>query len=138
MLTNKNSLHDRNSSSMHSIQVMLGMQQHHQEMMLGVSPMSGSPPPHSKMSDQQCHSTLQNAGMQNQHELGVMFHNPALDSPGGGNGVKRKTDDGMMLQPVVVTSASDGVPITNHVTKKSESKKKNDNNGIKKKKTRYL
>ncbi|XP_077289140.1 homeobox domain-containing protein reversed polarity [Arctopsyche grandis] len=136
MLANKNSLNDRNSSSMHSIQVMLSMQQHHHEMMLGVSPMSGSPPPHSKMSEQQCHSTLQNASMQNQHELGVMFHNPALDSPGGGNGVKRKTDDGVMLQPVVVTSASDGVPITNQVTKKSESKKKNDNNGIKKKKTR--
>lgn len=129
---------DRGSSSMHPIQVMLGMQ-HHQDMMLGVSPMSGSPPPHAKMADQQqCHPSLS----QGQHDL--MFHNPALDSPGSGNGNggsasgKRKTDDGLMLQPVVVTSASEGMPITTQTTKKSESKKKNDNNGIKKKKTRYL
>lgn len=130
-----------NSGGMHPIQVMLGMQ-HHQDMMLGVSPMSGSPPPHPKMSADQCHASLQSGSMQGQHDL--MFHNPALDSPGSGNGNsgngsgKRKTDDGLMLQPVVVTSASEGMPISTQTTKKSESKKKNDNNGIKKKKTRYL
>lgn len=132
MLGGKNHHSDRNPGSMHSIQVMLGMQQHHQDMMLGVSPMSGSPP-HGKMSDSQCHGSLQNS-MQG-HDLNVIFHNPNLDSPNGNISVKRKADEGIMLQPVVV-SGGEGIPMA--TTKKSESKKKGDNNGVKKKKTRYL
>ncbi|CAH1117801.1 unnamed protein product [Phaedon cochleariae] len=105
--------------NVHSIQVMLGLQQHQQEMFAGL----GSP------------QKLEGSPLHHQ-ELGM--YSPGLEGVNGSGGMKRKNEDVVLLQSQNLSSSeigsSQGVSTTTTTTKKND-KKKNDN-GVKKKKTR--
>ncbi|XP_060518359.1 retinal homeobox protein Rx-B-like isoform X4 [Cylas formicarius] len=110
------------NNDVHSIQVMLGLQQQH-EMFGGM----GSPLEYSKSSPQK----LDNSPMHHE-ELG-MFQ-PVIENVGSSNGMQRKKDDVVLLQSQTLNS-TEMASATSTTSKKNE-KKKNETNGVKKKKTR--
>lgn len=119
-LLNKNSSDNLN---VHSIQVMLGLQQQHD--MFG---NMGSPLNEYKGSPQK----LDGSPMHHQ-DIG-MFQQGIDSVSNSSGGMKRKNDDVVLLQSQNL-STSDISNATTTTQKKNE-KKKNDNNGVKKKKTR--
>nr|XP_023015302.1 retinal homeobox protein Rx-B [Leptinotarsa decemlineata] len=118
-LLNKN----QENLNVHSIQVMLGLQQQQHDMFGGMgSPMEykGSP---QKME-----------GSPPLHHQELAMYSPSLENVNNGaNGVKRKTEDVVLLQSQNLSSSEIGS--TQATTTKKNDKKKNDN-GVKKKKTR--
>lgn len=116
LLQNKN----QDNLNVHSIQVMLGLQQQHDMFSNMGSPIEykGSP------------QKLENSPMH--QDLG-MFQQQGLESVNSNaNGVKRKNEE-VLLQSQSLSSTEIGNTPT---TQKKNEKKKNENNGVKKKKTR--
>ncbi|KAJ8972504.1 hypothetical protein NQ314_000148 [Rhamnusium bicolor] len=120
-LLNKN----QENLNVHSIQVMLGLQQQHDMFGNMGSPLEykGSP------------QKLDNSPMSPMHHQDLsMFQQGMENVNNNSNSVKRKNEDVVLLQSQNLSSTEIGnAPTT--TTKKNE-KKKNDNNGVKKKKTR--
>ncbi|XP_050308818.1 retinal homeobox protein Rx-B [Anthonomus grandis grandis] len=111
----------------HSIQVMLGLQQQH-EMFTNM----GSPLEYDKSSPQK----LDGSPMHHQ-DLSMTFqHGGAMDSIGSTNGVQsqRKKEDVVMLQSQTLDSTE--IVNASSTTNKKSEKKKNEGGGVKKKKTR--
>lgn len=101
--------------NVHSIQVMLGLQQQHDMFSnMGSMEYKGSP---QKM-DSPMHQ-----------DLGIFQQGMETVN---GNGVKRKDDVLLQSQSLSSTEIGNTAP----TTQKKNEKKKNDNNGVKKKKTR--
>lgn len=123
LLQNKN----QDNINVHSIQVMLGLQQQHDMFSNMGSPLEykGSP------------QKLENSPMHHQ-DLGIFqqgMENVNNNGGGGGGGVKRKNDDVVLLQSQNLSSTDMGSATAQPPAKKAD-KKKTDNNGVKKKKTR--
>lgn len=118
LLQNKN----QEGMNVHSIQVMLGLQQQHDMFTNMGSPLDykGSP------------QKLDGSPMHHQD----YFQQNMENVNNNGNGVKRKGEDVVMLQSQSLTSSEIGT--TTGGGQKKNDKKKNDNNGVKKKKTRYV
>ncbi|CAG9768659.1 unnamed protein product [Ceutorhynchus assimilis] len=114
------------NNDVHSIQVMLGLQQHQHEMFAGM----GSPLDYEKSSPQK----LDGSPMHHQ-DLSMAFQG-AMDTIGSTNGVhqQRKKEDVVLLQSQTLNSTE--IANASSTTSKKSVKKKNDNNGVKKKKTR--
>lgn len=119
LLQNKN----QDNINVHSIQVMLGLQQQHDMFTNMGSPLDykGSP------------QKLENSPMHHQ-DLGI-FQQSMENVNNNGGGVKRKNEDVVLLQSQNLSSSDMG-PTTTQPTQKKNDKKKSDNNGVKKKKTR--
>lgn len=117
---NSTLLQGKNQEGMnvHSIQVMLGLQQQHDMFTNMGSPLDykGSP----QKLDSPMHQDYFQQNMENVNN--------------NTNGVKRKNEDVVMLQSQNLSSTEIGTNTTS--TQKKNDKKKNDNNGVKKKKTR--
>ncbi|XP_017768641.1 PREDICTED: retinal homeobox protein Rx-A [Nicrophorus vespilloides] len=116
-LLNKN----QDNMNVHSIQVMLGLQQQHDMFTSMGSPLDykGSP----KMENSPMHQELGMFNMENNN--------------GNQGGVKRKNEDVVLLQSQNLSSNEIGTTtVTPAPPPKKNDKKKNDNNGVKKKKTR--
>ncbi|KRT81545.1 Homeobox domain-containing protein [Oryctes borbonicus] len=118
LLQNKN----QDNMNVHSIQVMLGLQQQHDMFTNIGSPLEykGSP------------QKLENSPMH--QDLGI-FQQGMENVNNNVGGVKRKNDDVVLLQSQNLSSTDMGAQSVQPPPKKSD-KKKTDNNGIKKKKTR--
>lgn len=110
---------NQDNLNVHSIQVMLGLQQQHDMFSNMGSPMEykGSP---QKMDNSPMHQDL------------GMFQQGMESVNSSANGVKRKNEE-VLLQSQSLSSTEIGNTGT---TQKKNEKKKNDNNGVKKKKTR--
>lgn len=108
---------NQDNLNVHSIQVMLGLQQQHDMFGNMGSPLDfkGSP------------QKLENSPMHHQE-----FYTQNLESVN--NNSKRKNEEVVLLQNQNMTSSEIGA--TSTTTQKKSDKKKNDNNGVKKKKTR--
>lgn len=122
-LLNKN----QDNINVHSIQVMLGLQQQHDMFGNMGSPLDykGSP------------QKMEGSPMSPLHhqELG-MFQQQGLENVNStSNGVKRKNEDVVLLQSQNLSSSEIGSTQATPTTTKKNEKKKNDN-GVKKKKTR--
>ncbi|KAJ8983133.1 hypothetical protein NQ317_014708 [Molorchus minor] len=121
-LLNKN----QENLNVHSIQVMLGLQQAHDMFGNMGSPMDykGSP------------QKMENSAMSPMHHPDMgMFQQGMENVNSNANGVKRKNEDVVLLQSQNLSSTELVGTQPTTTTKKNE-KKKNDNNGVKKKKTR--
>ncbi|KAJ8956927.1 hypothetical protein NQ318_014346 [Aromia moschata] len=115
---------NQESLNVHSIQVMLGLQQSHDMFGNMGSPLEykGSP------------QKLDNSPMSPMHHPDMgMFQQGVENVHSNANGIKRKNEDVVLLQSQNLSSTDIGSTPTT-TTKKNE-KKKNDNNGVKKKKT---
>lgn len=114
-----------NNLNVHSIQVMLGLQQGH-ELFANMGTMGG------QMDYKGSPQKLDSPGMH--QELGMFNlennNTPQVGSTNGG-GVKRKNEE-MMQNQQNLSSNEIGTTTSN----KKNDKKKGDNNGVKKKKTR--
>lgn len=121
-LLNKN----QDNINVHSIQVMLGLQQQHDMFGNMGSPLEykGSP------------QKMEGSPMSPLHhqELG-MFQQGLENVNSTSNGVKRKNEDVVLLQSQNLSSSEIGSTQATPTTTKKNEKKKNDN-GVKKKKTR--
>lgn len=118
LLQNKN----QDNLNVHSIQVMLGLQQQH-DMFASM----GSP-----LDYKGTNQKLENSPMH--QDLGI-FQQGMEAVNNNSNGVKRKNDEVVLLQSQNISSE---IPTTTTTTQKKNDKKKNDNNGVKKKKTRQV
>ncbi|XP_022908638.1 retinal homeobox protein Rx-A [Onthophagus taurus] len=120
-----------NQENLHSIQVMLGLQQHN-DMFSGMgSPLEYKGSPQNKLDG--------SPTMSHQHHQELMYHQPQMETVQNGNG-KRKNEDVVLLQSQNLSSSEIGTSAgnvgTTTTSQKKNDKKKGDNNGVKKKKTR--
>lgn len=124
-LLNKN----QENLNVHSIQVMLGLQQHGDMFGSMGSPLEykGSP------------QKIESSQMSPIHHQELGMFQQGMDSVNNGtNGIKRKTEDVVMLQSQNLSSNEIGsTQVATTTTTKKNDKKKNDN-GVKKKKTRWV
>ncbi|KAF5305664.1 hypothetical protein FQA39_LY09153 [Lamprigera yunnana] len=121
-------LHNKNQENInaHSIQMMLGLQQQHQQqdVFSNINAQLDYKNTTSKLD-----STMH-------HDLGPLFQQNTLESISNNSpsNVKRKNEDIVMLQSQNLSSSD--IPTTTSGNTKKSDKKKTDNNGVKKKKTR--
>lgn len=123
-LLNKN----QDNINVHSIQVMLGLQQQHDMFGNMGSPLEFKSSP----------QKMEGSPMSPLHhqELGIFQQQQGLENVNSSsNGVKRKNEDVVLLQSQNLSSSEIGSTQATPTSTKKNEKKKNDN-GVKKKKTR--
>ncbi|XP_066260556.1 retinal homeobox protein Rx-A [Euwallacea similis] len=112
------------NNDVHSIQVMLGLQQHQHEMFSNM----GSPLEYDKASPHK----MDNSSPMHHQDLSMTFQG-SMENIGSTNGVssqqRNKKEDVVLLNSTEIANASS-------TTSKKSEKKKSENNGVKKKKTR--